>query len=106
MKKGLHPEYKVTKVTCNGCNTSFETHSTVDTITVEICSNCHPFYTGKQKLVDVAGRVDKFKARQAAAEKVVAKKPKAKSTAKDEIASDSTEQLKELKKELEQAPKQ
>lgn len=56
-----------TKVHCNGCNTTFESNSTVSEITVEICSNCHPFYTGKQKLVDTAGRVDKFRARQAAA---------------------------------------
>jgi large subunit ribosomal protein L31 len=70
MKSGIHPEYMATKVKCNGCGTAFETHSTVPEITVEICSNCHPFYTGKQKLVDTAGRVDKFKARQAAAAKL------------------------------------
>ena len=67
MKQGLHPEYTTTTVTCNGCGTKFETRSTTDSIEVEICSECHPFYTGKQKLVDVAGRVDRFKARQAAA---------------------------------------
>lgn len=67
MKKDLHPDYVKTQVVCNGCGTSWETHSTVDKIEVEICSACHPFFTGKQKLVDVAGRVDKFKARQAAA---------------------------------------
>ena len=59
MKKGIHPDYKVTKVTC-ACGNSFETQSTVDTLNVEICSNCHPFFTGKQKLVDTAGRVEKF----------------------------------------------
>jgi large subunit ribosomal protein L31 len=77
MKTAIHPEYMTTKVHCNGCNTTFETHSTVPEITVEICSNCHPFYTGKQKLVDTAGRVDKFRARQAAstakAEKIAKK---------------------------------
>lgn len=78
MKTGIHPDYIVTKVHCNGCGTSFETHSTVPEITVEICSNCHPFYTGKQKLVDTAGRVDKFNARRQQAEKLqAATKPKA-----------------------------
>lgn len=63
-----------TTVHCNGCNTTFTTHSTVKEINVEICSNCHPFYTGKQKLVDTAGRVDRFKARQAAATKAAESK--------------------------------
>lgn len=67
MKKDIHPDYVKTKVVCNGCGTNWETHSTVDKIEVEICSACHPFFTGKQKLVDVAGRVDKFRARQEAA---------------------------------------
>lgn len=76
MKAEIHPEYIKTKVHCNGCGTSFETRSTVAEITVEICSNCHPFYTGKQKLVDTAGRVDKFNARRAKAQQL--KKPVAK----------------------------
>jgi large subunit ribosomal protein L31 len=69
MKTAIHPEVFETTVHCNGCNTTFTTRTTVKNITVEICSNCHPFYTGKQKLVDTAGRVDKFKARQAEATK-------------------------------------
>lgn len=77
MKTGIHPEYVTTKVHCNGCGIDFETHSTVPEITVEICSNCHPFYTGKQKLIDTAGRVDRFKARQEQAAKLKADaKPK------------------------------
>jgi len=67
MKAGIHPELKTTKVTCLGCGTSFESTSTVDEITVDVCSQCHPFYTGKQKLVDTAGRVDRFQARSEAA---------------------------------------
>lgn len=67
MKAKIHPEYKKTQVSCSSCNASFESHSTVDKINVEICSNCHPFYTGKQKLVDTAGRVDRFKAQKQAA---------------------------------------
>lgn len=105
MKKGIHPEYKVTTVVCNGCNTTFKTHSTVDAITVEICSNCHPFYTGKQKLVDVAGRVDRFKAQQkAAGGKRPTKKPRARVQKTAQPAANSAERLKTLKKQLEQSP--
>jgi large subunit ribosomal protein L31 len=59
LKQGIHPEYKIAKVTC-ACGNTFETRSTVDKLNVEICSNCHPFFTGKQKLIDTAGRVEKF----------------------------------------------
>ncbi len=61
MKKGIHPEYKLVKVQC-ACGNEFTTHSTknVDVLKVEICSACHPFFTGKQKLIDSAGRVEKF----------------------------------------------
>ena len=62
MKKETHPEYKEIKVTCS-CGNTFITESTLnnDKLNIEICSKCHPFYTGQQKLVDTAGRVDKFK---------------------------------------------
>ncbi len=60
MKQGIHPEYHHTKITC-ACGNVFETRSTVKDIEVEICSACHPFFTGKQKLVDTAGRVERFK---------------------------------------------
>ena len=59
MKKNIHPEYKLATVTC-ACGNSFTTRSTVGDLKVEICSQCHPFYSGKQKLVDTAGRVDKY----------------------------------------------
>lgn len=62
MKKGIHPEYTECTVRC-ACGETFVTRSTVDTMNVEICSNCHPFFTGRQKLVDTGGRVDKFKRR-------------------------------------------
>ena len=69
MKKDIHPQYHDdAKVTC-ACGNSFTTGSTQKNIQVEICSNCHPFYTGKQKLIDTAGMVDKFRARQAKAQK-------------------------------------
>lgn len=59
MKKDIHPKYVECKVTC-GCGNTFQTRATVQELRIEICSTCHPFYTGKQKFVDAAGRVDKF----------------------------------------------
>jgi large subunit ribosomal protein L31 len=59
MKQGIHPKYIEANVSCQ-CGNTFTTQSTVDDIKVEVCSQCHPFYTGKQKLMDTAGRVDKF----------------------------------------------
>jgi large subunit ribosomal protein L31 len=60
MKAGIHPDYKLTKVTC-ACGNEFETGSVKENLRVEICSECHPFFTGKQKFVDAGGRVDRFK---------------------------------------------
>jgi large subunit ribosomal protein L31 len=72
MKKGIHPKYdNASTVTC-ACGASFAVGSTMEKINVEICSQCHPFYTGNEKLLDTAGRVDRFKKR--AASKTVAKK--------------------------------
>ena len=64
MKKNLHPEYQATTVACS-CGNTFETRSTKSggKISVEVCSNCHPFYTGKQKIMDTGGRVARFQAR-------------------------------------------
>ncbi len=62
MKEGLHPNYDTAVVKC-ACGETFETRSTKKEIKVEICSKCHPFFTGRQKLVDSGGRVDKFKKR-------------------------------------------
>jgi large subunit ribosomal protein L31 len=59
MKEKIHPEYQLATVTC-ACGNTFQTRSTLKVIKVEICSQCHPFYTGKQKLVDSAGMVDKY----------------------------------------------
>ncbi len=64
MKDGIHPKYQKATVKC-ACGETFETRSTLATLNVDICSKCHPFYTGKQKLVDTGGRVDKFKRRMA-----------------------------------------
>ncbi|MBM6918081.1 50S ribosomal protein L31 [Intestinimonas butyriciproducens] len=60
MKEGIHPQYNRTTIKC-ACGAEIETSSTKENIHVEICSNCHPFFTGKQKLVDTGGRVDRFK---------------------------------------------
>ncbi|MDR3275823.1 MAG: 50S ribosomal protein L31 [Treponema sp.] len=60
MQKKIHPKYEVTKITC-ACGNVIETRSTVKDIKVEICSACHPFFTGKQKLVDTAGRIERFR---------------------------------------------
>ena len=62
MREGIHPNYEETTITC-ACGNVIKTRSTKKEIRVEICSKCHPFYTGKQKLVDTGGRIDKFKKR-------------------------------------------
>ncbi|HET9249560.1 MAG TPA: 50S ribosomal protein L31 [Actinomycetota bacterium] len=64
MKQDIHPEYMVATVHCS-CGNTFTTRSTRSELRVEICSNCHPFYTGKQKLVDTGGRVERFQRRYA-----------------------------------------
>jgi len=75
MKKGIHPEYKKSVVTC-ACGNTFETRSTAGDIKVEICSACHPFFSGVQKFVDTDGRVEKFKKRASKAKPKKEKKAK------------------------------
>jgi len=65
MKAGIHPEYKKATVTCI-CGNSFETRSTIGDLRLEICSSCHPFFTGRQKLVDTAGRVERYRKKYSA----------------------------------------
>jgi large subunit ribosomal protein L31 len=62
MKEGIHPKYQKCIVTC-ACGNTFETRATVQTMHLDLCSQCHPFYTGKQRLVDTAGRVERFRRR-------------------------------------------
>lgn len=80
MKNSIHPKFYTNTVVSCACGNTFTTGSTVQEIHTEICSNCHPFYTGKQKLVDTAGTVDKFAQRRAKAEQLkataVVKKPR------------------------------
>lgn len=81
MKEGIHPEYKETTITCV-CGNVIHTRSTRKDIKTEICSNCHPFMTGKQKIIDTAGRVERFKKKyESSAETTPAKKTAAKKSA-------------------------
>ncbi len=81
MKKDIHPQYEEAIVHCS-CGNTFTTRSTQKDLHVELCSQCHPFYTGKQKLVDSGGRVDRFKRRmEKVAEPAPKKQPKAKAPA-------------------------
>jgi large subunit ribosomal protein L31 len=64
MKQGIHPNYRVITVTC-ACGNSFVTRSTARELSVDVCSACHPFFTGKQRLVDAAGRIDRFRKKYA-----------------------------------------
>jgi large subunit ribosomal protein L31 len=112
MKEGIHPEYVEATVTC-ACGNTFKTRSTKPVIRLEICSNCHPFFTGRQKLIDTAGRVERFQKRFAKTEgktvkkkatpKLAVKKPKSKilSTtprhAKAEAAAKKAPKAKEAK---------
>jgi len=74
MKKDIHPKYDLkTKATC-ACGATFEVGSTMPAIAMEICSQCHPFYTGNEKIMDTAGRVERFKKRAAATTKTKVKK--------------------------------
>ena len=66
MKTGIHPDYHTVNVTC-ACGATFTTGSTSPEIAIEVCSSCHPYFTGKQKIVDTAGRIDKFQQQQKAA---------------------------------------
>ncbi len=110
MQDALHPTYYANaKTTCTGCGRVMEIGSTVESMTVELCSNCHPFYTGKQKLVDTAGRVDRFRARAAKAgadgkpTKTAAAEVSTKKDPTSEASAPSTEErLAEMKKSLEQ----
>ncbi|MEA3306798.1 MAG: 50S ribosomal protein L31 [Elusimicrobiota bacterium] len=98
MKAKIHPKYQVCKVSC-ACGNTFQTRSMEKVVKLEICSACHPFYTGKQKLLDVAGRVERFKKRFSQTEgKMVKRKPK-------KLAASTTAPKHIKKKVLSSAPK-
>jgi len=89
MKKGIHPEYLDTAVKC-GCGNTFTTRSTRKELKVDICNVCHPFYTGKLKYVDTAGRIEKFKSKFAKAGYAsLGRKKKGDAEAKEEAPADS-----------------
>ena len=84
MKDKIHPKYEEATIVCLSCGSEVKTRSTMPNIRVDICSNCHPFYTGKKRIVDTAGRVDRFNQRRAAgekAQKAAARREKAKTGA-------------------------
>ena len=83
MREGIHPNYPAARVSC-ACGNSFVTRSTRGDFQVDVCSACHPFYTGTQKLIDTAGRVDRFRKRYEATKKLAPKAAPAKAEAKAE----------------------
>ena len=86
MKQGIHPQYKETTITC-ACGEVIHTRSTKENLKVEICSKCHPFFTGKQKLLDTEGMVEKFNKRFSKTEgKTLVRKPKTEVKAKAKLA--------------------
>ena len=111
MKQGIHPQYVECTVTCS-CGNTFKTHATVSEMKVELCNECHPFYTGQQKFVDTGGRVqrfaDKFGGAAAAQLKKAeeAKAAKAAKAAEAEAARKAAEKAKRAAKFAEEAAKQ
>jgi len=102
MNTDIHPKYYPdATVTCN-CGATFTVGSTEPEIRVEVCSACHPFYTGKANLIDTAGRVDKFKERRKKSEELASKKKSVTvaSDAEKSAEKTNTEKLKELKKQV------
>lgn len=96
MRKGIHPQYHPTEIRC-ACGNVIETRSTKENLTVQICSSCHPFYTGKEKLLDAAGRIDRF------AKKFSGKTVSAQKVAKKVAAPVLTKKEKEAAKEAAKA---
>ena len=89
MKKDIHPKYEEATVHCS-CGNPFTTRSTKSELHVELCSQCHPFYTGKQKLVDSGGRVERFKKRFEKAEPVKAEPVKAEAAKAEPVKAEAT----------------
>jgi large subunit ribosomal protein L31 len=102
MQSDIHPTYHTkATVNCAGCGTAYTVGSTKESVQVELCSNCHPFYTGKQKLVDTAGRVDRYRSRVAKAAKQATEAKTAKpEEAPAEQAPKPEDRLAEMKKQL------
>ena len=94
MKQGIHPEYVECTVRCT-CGNTFKTHSTVSELTVELCNACHPFYTGQQKFVDNAGRVQRFASKFGGAAAALAEKQAAEKAARAAKAAEKAKRAAE-----------
>lgn len=92
MKTGIHPEYMSSKITC-ACGRVTETYATVEELHVEICSHCHPFFTGRQKLVDTAGRVERFRRKYSADASKPSDEPSAAAPAKKDVVAEVVEEV-------------
>jgi len=90
MKPGIHPEYAEATIAC-ACGSAFQTRTTTAGYSVDICSECHPFYTGKQRIIDTAGRVEKFKRKFAAHEALKAAADERKAVAAAKAATEGAE---------------
>jgi len=99
MKKDIHPKYNTKATVTCACGAKFYIGSTVDNMEIEICSRCHPFFTGKKKLVDSAGRVQKFKKRLEKTESIKSKKITPKKAKKATLSKTKESKKKEEKKE-------
>ena len=100
MKKGIHPTVYKTKVVCTSCGNEFETHSTKKEIRVDTCSNCHPFYTGKQRFAQAAGQIERFNRKYGLGEKAEEEvaKPAKKAEVKAEVKAEAKAEVKPVKK--------
>lgn len=104
MKKDIHPKILQTKVHCAGCDKSWITESVVDSINIDVCSNCHPFYTGKDRLLDSTGRVDRFKQRASKSEQLRQQSKPKQSRVKSEQPEQALEQSEPQTTESEAQP--
>lgn len=99
MKKGIHPKYQQTTVTCVNCGEEFEVGSTAENIRVEVCSKCHPFYTGQETYTQAAGRVERFKKRyglgESQEESKKVEEPEPKKEEEQETKEDSKDDVEE-----------
>ena len=98
MKKGIHPTVYKTKVVCTSCGNEFETHSTKKEIRVDTCSNCHPFYTGKQRFAQAAGQIERFNRKYGLGEKAEEEVAKPAKEVKAEVKTEAKAEVKPVKK--------
>ncbi len=96
MRTGIHPDYVDAKITCMSCGTEWETRSTKPEIRIELCSNCHPFYTGQQRIVDTAGQVERFMNRLERADE----SPRRKKAERRQARMDQRRQLRSQEEQL------